>query len=556
MRKFSRLLPLALTLASCIGVGLLPALAQAQAPAAKPQAQHAQVEEAPLRAHLALLASDLFEGRGTGQRGGDLTMAYLETQVQALGLQPGNGQSKSYRQAVQLIGVSTVLEQSQLSIKAAHQKPALPLSFGTDWVFSTGNGQTLNVFEDAELVFAGYGITAPEEGNWDDFKGLDVRGKILIVLANDPFPTEAEPNRFGGKAMTIYGRRGYKYEEALRRGAKGVLVIHTEASTLTSWPVVSQGALAEQFQLAGKEPGLALQGWLSEGAAQKLFAAAGLDLAQQRLAAEGRDFKAQPLALKLSGKLAARTRALQQDNIAALVPGTDPQLKDELLIYSAHWDHLGKQVQGDKTVIFNGAVDNASGSAALLAMAQAAVRQPARRSQMFLWVAAEEQGLLGSAWYAAYPLWPLAKTAAALNLDTLNFVGRTRDIGAHGSERSNLDTVAAGVAERMGLSIAPPRVDVGGFYFRSDHFSFAKAGVPAFSVSSGSQYLGDAEAQTAKRRAYGARYHQASDTYDPTWDLSGMREQAQYTLNLGRAIADAERLPAWKPGDPFGAVKR
>ena len=566
MRKLQRSLPLALSLACTglvLGLHTVPSVAQAQAQAQAPEQTRAapaaspQVEEAPLRAHLALLASDLFEGRGTGQRGGELTMAYLETQAQVLGLQPGNRQAQSFRQAVQLLGVSTLLEHSQLSITAPRRPaPTLALSFGKDWVFSTGNAKALNVLEDAELVFAGYGITAPEEGQWDDFKGQDVRGKILIVMANDPQPTEAEPNRFGGKAMTVYGRRGYKYEEALRRGAKGVLVIHTEASTQTSWPVVSQGALAEQFQLAGKEPGLALQGWLSESAAHQLFAAAGLDLDQQRAAAERRDFKPQPLALQLSGKLAARIRSLQQETIAALVPGTDPQLKDELLIYSAHWDHLGKQVQGDKTLIFNGAVDNASGSAALLAMAQAAVRQPARRSQLFLWVAAEEQGLLGSAWYAAHPLWPLAKTAAALNLDTLNFVGRTADIGANGSERSSLIDVARHVAAEMGLRIAPPRIDTGGYYFRSDHFSFAKAGVPAFSVGSGSQFLGDAEGQAAKRRAYGARYHQASDTYDPSWDLSGMREQAQYTLNLGRAIADADTLPAWRPGDPFGAVKR
>ncbi|MCV2360331.1 M28 family peptidase [Paucibacter sp. TC2R-5] len=513
------------------------------------------VDEVPLRAHLALLSSDLFEGRGTGQRGGELTVAYLETQAKVLGLQPA-APGGSYRQAVRLLGTRTLQAQSQLRIDGDSKSGPMPvLKFGSDWVYGSGNAQAINAFGE-ELVFAGYGISAPEE-RWDDFKGLDLRGKVLIVLANDPYPTEAEPGRFAGKAMTIYGRRAYKFEEALRRGAKGVLVLHTEASTLSSWSVVSQGALSEQFQLDGGKLGLPLQGWISQPAAQQLFASAGLDLDALRAQAESREFKPVPLGLRLQGELHTELRRLEQFNIAGLVPGSDPKLKDELVIYTAHWDHIGKTTNASgETQIFNGAVDNASGTAALLAMAQAAALQPARRSQMFLWVAAEEQGLLGSAWYTQQPLWPLARTAANLNLDTLNFVGRTRDIGAHGAERSDLGAVAAQVAEQMGLSIAPPRVDVGGYYFRSDHFSFAKAGVPAFSVSSGSQYHGDVAAQTAKRAAYGQRYHQSSDRYDPSWDLSGMREQAQYTLTLGRSIGNAEAMPAWKAGDPFGAVKR
>lgn len=512
-----------------------------------------QVPEAPLRAHLALLASDLFEGRGTGQRGGDLTVAYLEAQAQVIGLQPLPGRS-GYRQAVPLLGTRTLLQPGQLSV-AAGARLGAPLSFGNDWVYGAGNGEALNRI-DAELVFAGYGITAAEE-RWDDFKGQDVRGKVLVVLANDPPPTEAEPQRFGGAAMTIYGRRGYKQEEALRHGARGVLIVHTEASTLSSWAVVSQGALGEQFQLDSKAQGLAMQGWLSEAAARRLLAAAGQDLDALRAQAGTREFRPVPLGLKVQGELHTALRRLQPFNVAGLVPGTDPQLCDELVIYSAHWDHLGiAQGENGETKIFNGAVDNASGSAALLAMAQAAVRQPARRSQLFLWAAAEEHGLLGSAWYAREPLWPLAKTAAALNLDTLNFVGRTADIGASGSDRSTLGETAAQVAAQMGLQIAPPRVDVGGYFFRSDHFSFARAGVPAFSVGSGSRYLDASPERAERRKAYGQRYHQPSDRYDPNWDLAGMREQAQYTLNLGRAIADADAMPRWREGDPFGAVKR
>jgi Zn-dependent M28 family amino/carboxypeptidase len=240
--------------------------------------------------------------------------------------------------------------------------------------------------------------------------------------------------------------------------------------------------------------------------------------------------------------------------VAGIVPGTDPKLKDEVVIYSAHWDHMGKQgTEGD--TIFNGAVDNASGTAGLLAMAQEAVRHPAKRSQMFLWVAAEEQGLLGSAAYAARPLWPAAKTAANLNLDSLNFVGQAKDIGVSGSERTELGAMAAATAKAMGLTVAPAKPDLAGGYFRSDHFSFAKAGIPAFSVGGGSAWVKDVEANNAKAKAYRARYHQVNDEYDPSWDLSGMVQQAQFTLNLGRMVADAPAMPAWKAGDAFGKVR-
>lgn len=503
-----------------------------------------EVEEPALRAHLRLLSSDLFEGRGTGQRGGDLTVAYLESQAQALGLQPLN--QGSFRQSVAIVGVKNLPEQSDLHFSTAGQN--LNLRFADDWVWNTANAKTSQQF-DHEIIFAGYGTQAPEE-QWDDFKGVDVRGKILLVLANDPQPTASEPQRFAGKAMTYYGRSSYKAEQALRMGAAGVLIIHTEASALSNWSVVRHSGVAERFQLASKQPGVALQGWLQEDAARRLFKANGLDFEQLRAAAESREFKPQAFQTRLRGKMQTTTRQLEQFNIAGLVPGNDPELKHEVVIYSAHWDHLGKQ-EGNGDTIYNGAVDNASGTAALLAMAQAAIKNPAKRSQLFLWVAAEEQGLLGSAYYAAHPLMPLAKTAAALNLDTLNFVGRTKDISTFGSERSELAEIASKVAQKMRLNIAPPRIDVAGVYFRSDHFSFARAGVPAFSIGSGSDYLENPQASAEKRRAYGQRYHQVSDEYDASWDLGGMREQAQFTLNLGQAIADWPRLPQWKAGDPF-----
>jgi len=506
------------------------------------------VKEAPLRAHLAFLASDVLEGRGTGQRGADLTVAYLEAQAQALGLKPGNGDS--FRQSVLIAGVKTDAAASTLALQAGGQ--ALPFRFGDDWVFAPGDATATHSF-DSELVFVGYGITAPDE-QWNDFKGMDLQGKTLVVMVNDPQPTAEQPNRFNGKGLTYYGRWTYKFEEARRQGAAGVLLIHTTPSASYGWSVIQNSwSGVERFQLAAGTLGTQLQGWMTEATAKALFSAAGQDLDALRAAAERKDFKPVPLAAKLTGTMQAAVRKVEQFNVAAVVPGTDPKLKDEVVIYSAHWDHLGMQgdASGGKDVIFNGAVDNASGSAALLAMAQEAIRVPAKRSQMFLWVAAEEQGLLGSAAYAAAPLWPLAKTAANLNLDSLNFVGATRDIGTQGSERTELGKLAETTAKAMGMRIADAEPDLAGGYFRSDHFNFAKNGVPAFSIESGRDYIKDPAAAKAKAAAYGPRYHQVTDEYDASWDLSGMVQTAQYTLNLGRVIANGAKLPEWKAGDAF-----
>lgn len=530
-------------------------LAHAQAaPTKKPQISKpavivtASVEEAPLRAHLGLLSSDTFEGRGTGQRGGDLTVQYLESQAQVLGLTPGNG--KSYRQLVKIAGVKAQPEQSSLKIHAGDKD--LEIAFGKDWIWAPGDAAASHQFNN-DLVFVGYGISAPEE-KWDDYKGLDFSGKIVVMMVNDPQPTADEPHRFGGKALTYYGRWTYKYEEAKRRGAAGVLLIHTTASASYGWSVVENGGTSEKFQLNGAAPGTGLQGWISDATARTLFACAGQDLDKLRAAAEQRDFQPVHLAAKLSGEAKAAIRKVEQYNIAGIVPGTDPQLKDELVIYSAHWDHLGKQGTSGDT-IYNGAVDNGSGTAALLAMAKAALQTPAKRSQMFLWVAAEEQGLLGSALYAAQPLWPLNKTAANLNLDSLNFIGLTRDISTRGSERSELGSIAAKVAASVNLNIAAAEPDLSGGYFRSDHFNFAKAGVPAFSVGGGKDYIKDPVGSKEKAEAYRLRYHQVSDEFDSSWDLSGMVQQAQFTLSLGMAVANAQQMPKWKAGDPLGQMR-
>jgi Zn-dependent M28 family amino/carboxypeptidase len=534
---------LSTAIASALAASLsLAAPAHAAAPAAP------TVHEAPLRAHLQFLSSDLLEGRGTGQRGAELAVAYLESQAIAAGLKPANG--SSYRQSVKIAGVRATPQDSKVVLEAGGHAQAL--TFGKDWVWAPGDAKAVHAM-DAEMVFVGYGISAPEQG-WDDYKGIDCKGKVLVMMVNDPMPTTAEPDRFGGKGLTYYGRWTYKFEEAARHGAAGVLLIHTDASASYGWSVVQNSWTAERFQLAAGKGGTSMQGWITESTARGLFKAAGQDLDTLRAAAERKDFKPVALSARVRGETRAEVRLLDQFNVAGIVPGTDPKLKDEAVIYSAHYDHLGKQGSTGDT-IYNGAVDNASGSAGLLAMAAEASKAPAKRSQMFLWVAAEEQGLLGSAAYAVSPLWPANKTAANLNLDSLNFVGATHDVGTQGSERTELGAMAAAAAKAMGLKVARPEPDLAGGYFRSDHFSFAKAGIPAFSIEGGHDYAKHPVASKAKAKAYAERYHQVSDEYDASWDLSGMVQQAQFTLNLGRMIADAPKMPAWKAGDAFGKIR-
>ncbi|WLT31685.1 M28 family peptidase [Geothrix sp. PMB-07] len=532
---------------------LLPALA-ATSLMAQTANPGAQVQEGPLRAHLAFLADDLLEGRGTGQRGAELTARYLETQLQMLGLKPA--QDSSYRQPVSLLGLRTQVDRSALSFQSG--SACLTPKFGSEIVFGAGQAKAEQVFE-APVVFLGFGIDAPEY-RWNDYKDVDLRGKILLVMVNEPAPTTDEPGLFDGPNLSAYGRWTTKFEMAAKHGAAGVLLIHTTPSATYGWSVVRPSWEAERFSLAKGPAGTGLQGWMTEETARALVKQGGQDLDALRAKAQTRDFHPVPLNLTLKGQLHSAVRIVDQFNVAGVVPGSDPALKDELVVYSAHWDHLGKggdlaldshpnpEPGHEKDTIYNGAVDNASGCAALLAMAQAARHTPAKRSQMFLFVCAEEQGLLGSKAYAANPLWPLAKTVADLNLDSLNFVAPTRDMGLPFSERSTLGDLGRAVAKASGLSIGPSHPDTGGGYFRSDHYSFVQAGVPALSVGGGRDYIGaDLAALKAKASAYGKRYHQVTDEYDPTWDLQGMVQQAQFTFDLGQAVANAATRPAFKP---------
>ena len=522
---------------------VLPFLAAASLVAQMPV--RSQVQEGPLRAHLAFLADDLLEGRGTGQRGADLTVRYLESQLQALGLKPARG--TSYRQPVSFLGLRTLVDRSSLSFTGGGA--SLTPAFGPDIVYGAGLGEADQTF-DAPVVFAGFSIHSAGD-RWDDFKGQNLKGKILLVLVNEPAPTAEEPALFEGPDLSYFGRWTYKFEEAARQGAAGILLVHTTPSASYGWPVVRNGWDAERFQLAKGPLGTPLQGWVTEDTARSLVKQGGQDLDALRAQAQRRDFRPVPLDLRLKGALHSAVRTVEQFNVAGVVPGTDPALKDELVVYSAHWDHLGKGAapapdsHGDS--IYNGAVDNASGCAALLAMAQTAIHTPAKRSQMFLFVCGEEQGLLGSKAYAADPLWPLAKTSADLNLDSLNFVAPTRDIGLPFGHRSTLGDLGAALAKASGLAVAPPRPDTAGGYFRSDHYSFVQAGVPALSVGGGRDYLGaDVPALKAKAAAYGKRYHQVTDEYDPAWDLRGMVQQAQFTFDLGQAVANAPAKPTFK----------
>ncbi len=496
---------------------------------------HPRVQEAPLRAHLSFLADDLLEGRGTGQRGGRLAVRYLETQLQALGLRPAFGDS--FLQPVKLLGIRTRPAESRLAFVG----PMGELGLRWEQDFLLGSGAPVPELNlDAPLLFVGHGITL---GDRDDFKGVEVRGKILVALVGDR-PGEAQE---WGSPSHFAGRWTYKMEEARRRGAAGILLIHMPTLAGYDWKVVRSGWIPERFHPDPAPAGSGLQGWLTEDSARKLFSASGLDFDSLCRTAHGRDFHPVPLAIRLKGNLASTLRRFEDMNVAGLLPGSDPGLQKELVIYSAHWDHLG--IEAGSGRIFHGAVDNASGCAGLLAMAQALRLQPSRRSQMFLFTCAEEPGLLGAQAFVDSRVWPLEKILAVLNLESLNFAGPTRDIGLAGSERTSFRDQALRVALEMGLTVAPSGPDPAGLSFRADHFAFVKVGIPAFSpgfsLDGGWDFLESSQANLAKGFVVN-HYHQPSDVYLPSWDLRGMLQQVQFILNLGRTLADAPERPAGK----------
>ncbi len=508
-------------------------------------AQAPVAQEAPLRAHMAFLADDLLEGRGPGTRGGRLAARYLEAQLQALGLRPAFG--TSFLQPVKLLGIRTLSAGTHLSFLG----PGGELDFKWDQDFLVGSGAPVSELKlDAPLLFVGHGITL---GDRDDFKDMDVQGKILVALVGDR-PGEAPD--WGGPGH-FKGRWTAKLDEARRRGAAGILLIHMPARAGYGWDVVRSGWTSERFQRDPAPAKAGLQGWITEGAARKLFSASGLDFDRLCQAANGRDFRPIALGVRLKGTLRSALRRFEDLNVAGVLPGTDPALQKELIIYSAHWDHLG--VEPTTGRIFHGAVDNASGCAGVLALAQALRPQALRRSQMFLFTCAEEPGLLGAEAFVAASPWPLEQILAVLNLESLNFAGPTRNIGLAGSERSSLADQAQRIAREMGLTVAPSRSDSAGLAFRADHFAFVKAGIPAFSpgfsLDGGWDFLDPQQGNLAK--TFLARhYHRPSDIYAPSWDLRGMLQQVQFVLNLGLSLslANSPERPVWKGQAPaFGS---
>lgn len=523
-----------------------------------------RINEATVRAHVKFLSDDLLEGRGTGARGGEIAAKYIAAQLQALGLK-GAAPGDSFFQPVSLVGVKAD-PKTTLLVTGGSGKETLVLAFADDFVAFTG-AQTENVEVNAELVFVGYGINAPEQ-RWNDYKGGpdDYRGKILVMLVNDPPATTEEPNLFGGKALTYYGRWTYKYEEAARRGAAGVILLHTDQSAGYPWSVVRTSNGSWRFDIARTQndptPFLKFRSWATDDASRKLMKLAGQDLDALRSRAASRDFQPVNLGLKAKLNLKSEVQRVLAPNVAGILTGSDPNLRDEFVVYSAHWDHLGigaPNKAGD--TIYNGALDNATGVAAVIAIAETLSKLPLaqrpRRSSLFLFPTAEEQGLLGAEWYSKHPLVPIEKTAGNVNLDSLNVLGPTNDFIPLGAERSTLKAVVEAVARERGMRVSPDARPEQGSFFRSDHFPFAKVGVPSISLKEGNDYVGRPQGWGEQQfRAYNtAHYHQPSDELRDSWDFRGLIQEAEIAMAIGRRIADMQAMPKFNPDDEFAPKK-
>ncbi|HEY0321088.1 MAG TPA: M28 family peptidase [Pyrinomonadaceae bacterium] len=521
------------------------------------------INENTMRADIKYLSDDLLEGRGTGARGGELAAKYIAAQMEELGLK-GAGQKGSFFQPVSLVGVKAEPKPT-LTISSGDKRESF--KFAEEFVAFTG-AQTENVSVDADLVFVGYGIDAPEQ-KWNDYKGSadDYRGKVLVMMVNDPPATTSEPNLFGGRALTYYGRWTYKFEEAARRGAAGVILIHTDDSAGYPWSVVRTSNGSWRFDIArggsDKSPYLKMRSWVTNDTAQKIMKLAGQDLDELRRKATTRDFQPVKLNAKASIDIKSEVKRVESMNVAGILPGRDARLKDEYVIYSAHWDHLGigePNKRGDN--IYNGAVDNASGVASVLAIAEAFSKLPPnerpRRSILFLFPTAEEQGLLGAEWYSRHPLVPLNKTAANVNLDSMNILGRTNDFVPLGAERSSLKRVVESVARDRNMTVQPDSRPEQGSFYRSDHFPFAKVGVPSISLKEGMDFVGRPKGWGDQQfKAYNtANYHQPSDEYSDTWNFEGMIQEAMIAFEIGRRIADMDEMPRFNPDDEFAKADR
>jgi Zn-dependent M28 family amino/carboxypeptidase len=514
----------------------------------------AAIEGDGIRAVVAEIASDRYAGRAPGTEGDEMTLKYLSAALENLGFEPGAADG-TWRQPFDLIGIAAA-QPPQWTFSA--DGDALTLAQHDEFIVASGVQSERVDVDDAEVVFVGYGIEAPEY-EWNDYKGADLAGKILLMLNNDP---DWDPELFGGPERLYYGRWSYKYESAARQGALGAIILHTEPSAGYPWQVVQTSWSGTQFELpAGDEPRTEISAWVTEDAARRLVQLGGLDLDELVERAKRRDFEPVPLGVRTSIAFDNRLTSTASANVLGVLRGSDPQLADELVVYTAHHDHLGVADSGDgEDRIYNGARDNATGVGMVLEIGEAfaSLPEPPRRSIMLLFVGAEEQGLLGSEYFARHPIVPPGKIAANVNYDSGNIWGETRDIMFVGLGKSSLDGVAQQVADHQGRELKPDEALDQGYYYRSDQFNFAKIGVPAFYFRGGSDFVGRPAGWGNERIAeYNDNdYHQPSDELRDDWSFDGMVQDARFGFFAGLIVANADDMPAWNPGDEFEAARQ
>lgn len=510
-----------------------------------------KLSEKSIRQHIMTLSSDAFQGRKPFTEGEEKTVDYLVKSAQKAGLKPGNG--ISYTQDVPLTEITGTASET-LELRGSNN---LSMKLRDQYIAYTQRKEEQITLDDSPLVFCGYGIVAPEYG-WNDYAGLDMKGKTALVLVNDPGFGSDDSTFFKGNTMTYYGRWTYKYEEAARQGVAAVMIIHEASMAGYPWAVVQGMGNGGKLNLnaLGYTP-CQMQGWVSLDAAKDIFTHAGLDLREAMMAARKPGFKSIQLPYQVHGTIQNRIRENVSKNVIAIIPGTDQ--KDEYIIFSAHWDHFGIGAVVDGDSIYNGARDNAAGSAALMGIAEVMAKSgPYKRTLVFLWVTAEEQGLLGSAYYAAHPVFPAARTVANINMDGMNTIGAMNDLSIVGFGQSEMDDYASKWAATQGRYIVPDQEPEKGYFFRSDHFNFAKIGIPALYAHGSFDHRekGKAYAKEKSDEYRNTMYHKPSDAYDAgTFELGGILQDAELYMNIATELANSTAWPAWKAGSEFKAIR-
>lgn len=552
MKRIALILVLSFTL--IVAAQKAPRGGSSSLPAAVQQAMNS-IDAEKIRATVKYLSDDSFEGRGTGQKGGDKAADWIAAQFKSYGLQPA-GEKGTYFQSVGFYGITTNPQESQLQFVPQSGEP-ITLKFADDYVITDLTHAEKSVI-DAPLVYVGYGIHAPEY-NWDDYKGVDLKGKVLLMLVNEP-PSD-DPKFFKGRALTYYGRWTYKYEEAARRGAVGAILIHKTDMASYPWEVVRNSWGGETSVLKDDtNPKLKAAGWIQLEVARRLAKAAGQDLDKMMKDATSRDFKPVELSVRVKQTVVSKVRPFSSRNVVAKVMGSDSRLKNQAILYTAHYDHLGIHPNEPGDNIYNGATDNATGCGILLELARAfaGAKQKPKRTVLFAAVTAEEQGLLGSQYLGMHPPVPARNISLDLNYDDVQPFGEPQQLVASGSERTTVYPVVESVAQAFGMAIQPDDHPEAGHYYRSDHFSLARVGVPAFSINEGPLFKGhDLAWGEEKGRDYVAhRYHQPSDEYRPDMDFTADAKLAKVGLAIGWEVADQPQLAGWQPGDEFEKARK